>query len=62
MKREPKDIIDDFRNIVKPSISNILYKSNFDNLGRQDKIDFEEEFDIVLNLAEIGLKHISENN
>lgn len=62
MKREPKDIIDDFRNIVKPSISNILYESNFDNLGRQDKIDFEEEFDIVLNLAEIGLKHISKKN
>ena len=52
MTRNAQDIIDDMRNIVKPRIAKMLLKTNFEGCGKEDKAEFETEFEIILTLAE----------
>lgn len=52
-----KELIEEYRNIVKPFISEKLFKINFEGLGKQDKITFEKDFDEILNLAIEALEH-----
>ena len=54
--RNAQDIIDDMRNIVKPRIAKMLLEANFEGCGKEDKAEFETEFEMILTLAEIGLK------
>lgn len=56
MTRNAQDIIDDMRNIVKPRIAKMLLEANFEGCGKEDKAEFETEFEMILTLAEIGLK------
>lgn len=59
-KGEPmvdKELIENWRNMVKPSISSLLFKTNYEGMGEQDKEEFERDFDEILDLALIGLKH-----
>ena len=56
MKRNVQDIIDDMRNIVKPNIAKMLLEANYEGCGKEDKADFETEFEMILTLAETGLK------
>lgn len=56
MTRNAQDIIDDMRNIVKPRIAKMLLEANFEGCGKEDKAEFETEFETILTLAEIGLK------
>ena len=56
MTRNAQDIIDDMRNIVKPRIAQMLLEANFEVCGKEDKAEFETEFEMILTLAEIGLK------
>lgn len=56
MTRKAQDIIDDFRNIVKPRIAKMLLEANFEGCGEDDKAEFETEFEITLTLAEKALK------
>lgn len=55
MARNAQDIIDDMRSIVKPSIAKMLLEVNFEGCGKEDKAEFESEFEMILTLAEIGL-------
>ena len=57
MTRNAQDIIDDMRNIVKPRIAKMLLEANFEGYGKEDKAEFETEFEMVLTLAEMGLKN-----
>ena len=52
-----KELIENWRNMVKPSISSLLFKTNYEGMGEQDKEEFERDFDEILDLALIGLKH-----
>ena len=56
MTRNAQDIIDDMRSIVKPRIGRMLLRANFEGCGKEDKAEFETEFEMILTLAEIGLK------
>ena len=56
MTRNAQDIIDDMRNIVKPRIAKMLLKANFEGCGKEDKAEFETEFEIILTLAEKALE------
>ncbi len=56
MTRDAQDIIDDMRGIVKPRIAEMLFEANFEGCGEEDKAEFETEFEMILALAEIGLK------
>lgn len=58
--REPQQIIDDMRNIVKPYISHELRKLNYEVMGESDRQEFENEFDFLLELAERGSKYSDE--
>ena len=57
MTRNAQDIIDDMRNIVKPRIAKMLLEANFEGCGKEDKAEFETEFEMILTLAEMGLKN-----
>ena len=59
MTRNAQDIIDDMRNIVKPRIGKMLLEANFEGCGKEDKAEFETEFEITLTLAEMALKQES---
>ena len=52
-----KELIENWRNMLKPSISSWLLKTNYEGVGEQDKEEFERDFDEILDLAFIGLKH-----
>ena len=52
-----KELIEIWRNMLKPSISSRLLKTNYEGKGEQDKEEFERDFDEILDLALIGLKH-----
>ena len=52
-----KELIENWRNMLKPSISSWLFKANYEGMGEQDKEEFERDFDEILDLAFIGLKH-----
>lgn len=56
MTRNAQDIIDDMRNIVKPRIAKMLLEANFEGCGKEDKAEFETEFEIILTLAEKALE------
>lgn len=56
MGRNAQDIIDDMRNIVKPRIAKMLLEANFEGCGKEDKAEFETEFEIILTLAEKALE------
>lgn len=56
MTRNAQDIIDDMRNIVKPRIAKMLLEANFEGCGKEDKAEFETEFEIILILAEKTLE------
>jgi len=56
MTRNAQDIIDDMRNIVKPRIAEMLFEANFEGCGKEDKAEFETEFEIILTLAEKALE------
>ena len=51
-----KELIENWRNMVKPSISSLLFKTNYEGMGEQDKEEFERDFDEILDLALIGLE------
>ena len=51
-----KELIENWRNMLKPSISSRLLKTNYEGKGEQDKEEFERDFDEILDLALIGLK------
>lgn len=53
--RTGQDIIDDFREVVKPQVARILFDINHEGCGKLDKAEFETEFELILTLAEIGL-------
>ena len=52
-----KELIEIWRNMLKPSISSRLLKTNYEGKGEQDKEEFERDFDEILDLALIGLEH-----
>lgn len=52
-----KELIGIWRNMLKPSISLWLLNTNYEEMGEQDKEEFERDFDEILDLALIGLKH-----
>ena len=56
MTREEQNIIDDMRNIVKPIIAKMLLETNFEGCGKEDKAEFETEFEKILTLAEKALE------
>ena len=56
MIRNAQDIIDDMRNIVKPRIAKMLLEANFEGCGKEDKAEFETEFEMILTLAEKALE------
>jgi len=51
------ELIENWRNMLKPSISSWLLKTNYEGMGEQDKEEFERDFDEILDLALIGLKY-----
>ena len=55
-ERTPREIIDDFREIVKPRIAKMLLDANYEGLGKSDKAEFETEFEVILTLADMALK------
>ena len=62
-KGEPmvdKELIENWRNMVKPSISSLLFKTNYEGMGEQDKEEFERDFDEILDLALVGLERTEE--
>ena len=52
-----KELIEIWRNMMKPAISLWLLNTNYEEMGEQDKEEFERDFDEILDLALIGLKH-----
>lgn len=46
-----KELIESFRKIVLPFVSNRLYKTNFEEQGETDKAEFEHDFNEILDLA-----------
>lgn len=46
-----KELIENFRKIVLPFVSNRLYKTNFEGQGESDKTEFEHDFNEILDLA-----------
>jgi len=59
-KGEPmvdKELIESYRKTVKPVVASWLFNINYEHMGEQDKEEFERDFDEILDLALIGLKH-----
>ena len=52
-----KELIEIWRNMLKPSISSRLLKTNYEGKGEQDKEEFERDFDEILDLALVGLRY-----
>lgn len=52
--RNAGEIIENFRDIIKPAMAEYLKKINFEGMGETDADDFCKEFDYVLDLAEQG--------
>jgi len=51
MSKISKELIENYRKIVLPFVSNRLYKNNFEGQGETDKTEFEQDFNEILNLA-----------
>ena len=52
-----KELIEIWRNSIKTSIGLWLLNTSYEEMGEQDKEEFERDFDEILDLALIGLKH-----
>lgn len=52
-----KELIEIWRNMLKPAISLWLLNTNYEEMGEQDKEEFERDFDEILDLALIGLEY-----
>ena len=46
-----KELIEQYQKIVKPIVASWLFNINYENMGEQDKEEFERDFDEILNLA-----------
>ena len=42
--------------MMKPTISSLLLKTNYEGMGEQDKEEFERDFDEILDLAQSALE------
>lgn len=51
MSKISKELIESYRKIVLPFVSNRLYKTNFEGQGETDKAEFEQDFNEILDLA-----------
>lgn len=51
MSKISKELIENYRKIVLPFVSNRLYKTNFEGQGETDKAEFEHDFNEILDLA-----------
>lgn len=51
MSEISKELIENYRKIVLPFVSNQLYKANFEGQGETDKTEFEQDFNVILDLA-----------
>lgn len=51
MSKVSKELIEIYRKIVLPYVSNQLYKADFEGQGETDKIEFEQDFNKILDLA-----------
>lgn len=51
MNKISKELIESYRKIVLPYVSNQLYKANFEGQGETDKTEFEQDFNKILDLA-----------
>lgn len=51
MSKVSKELIESYRKIVLPFVSNQLCKANFEGQGTLDKAEFEQDFNEILNLA-----------
>ena len=51
MSKISKELIENYRKIVLPFVSNRLYKTNFEGQGETDKTEFEHDFNEILDLA-----------
>ena len=51
MSEISKELIENYRKIVLPFVSNRLYKTNFEGQGEADKTEFEQDFNKILDLA-----------
>lgn len=52
--------IEDIRNIFKPWVMIHLYRVNHEGQGLKDALEFERDFDEILDLAIIGMKYQKE--
>ena len=52
-----KELIEIWRNMLKPAVSLWLLNTNYEDMGEQDKEEFERDFDEILDLALIGLQY-----
>ena len=46
-----KELIEDFRKIIKPFVTQRLLALNFENKGKSDVAEFEKDFDEICDLA-----------
>lgn len=51
MSKISKELIESYRKIVLPFVSNQLCKADFEGQGEIDKAEFEQDFNEILNLA-----------
>jgi len=51
-----KELIGIWRNMIKPTISSLLLKTNYEGMGEQDKEEFERDLDEILDLAQSALE------
>lgn len=51
MSKISKELIESYRKIVLPFVSNQLCKADFEGQGEIDKTEFEQDFNEILNLA-----------
>lgn len=49
-----KTLIENFRETVKPFVSQILFGTNYEGMGTLDCVEFERDFDEILDLALAG--------
>ena len=49
------ELIENYREILKPAISSLLGRTNYEGKGQLDQEEFEKDFDELLNLALAGI-------
>lgn len=55
------ELIENYREILKPAIGMFLKGTNYEGKGQQDQEEFERDFDEILNLAVAGLAACQES-